>query len=187
MSPMHSMPEGQIPQSNNLPKLKKSTADALLTPADAERMGKARKSFERGEFKKCLEMLPHESRTPEAISLRAVSLLRLDRAEDALKFLRPITIAAGGTWVNRELPQSVAHNLATALLLTGRPAGCLEVLNDLRDKNHPYANQLRDAIKRWSRSLSWWSRLNWVIGKIEPSNCRIELDFAPGDYGSQDE
>lgn len=88
-------------------------------------------------------------------------------------------------WVHvdaQELPNSYKLNFAMALLLAGHPSGCQDILAEINDEQHPTVIALR-AIKRWVSDLSFWQRVNWWTGKIEPSICHPTIDFLPGDLG----
>jgi hypothetical protein len=72
-------------------------------------------------------------------------------------------------------------NYATALFLGGHPAGCLNVLAEARDEQHPSVVRLRAAVKKWEGTLSLWQRLNWWFGRIEPAGAPGVLDYPPGE------
>ena len=78
-------------------------------------------------------------------------------------------------------PTIYRTNFATALLMSGHPAGCEEILADLVDKTHPSVQRLIKAIDQWVKSLTFWQKLNWWVGRIEPKDCHVRLDFVPGE------
>ena len=80
------------------------------------------------------------------------------------------------------MPAVYKTNFATALLLGGHPAGCQEMLSEVGDESHPSVQRLRGAIARWEAGLSFWQKLNWRFGSIEPKNCRVPIDFEPGEF-----
>jgi len=112
---------------------------------------------------------------------RAVQLLREKQFAEALGILRSLALKPGCTWMRPEVPNLVKRNFATALLLTGHRSGCLEVLAEINDETHPRALQLRAAIKRWEKTLSFWQWLDWRTGWIEPVNRPATIEFVPGE------
>jgi hypothetical protein len=54
-------------------------------------------------------------------------------------------------------------------------------LAEMRDEQHPRVQELRAAIKRWEKTLSFFQWLNWRTGWIEPANRPVTLDFVPGE------
>ncbi len=63
----------------------------------------------------------------------------------------------------------------------GHPSGCEEILAGIADKSHPSVLRLTKAINQWVNSLTFWQKLNWWFGKIEPKNRQVQIDFLPGD------
>ena len=57
----------------------------------------------------------------------------------------------------------------------------INVLAEIKDERHPRIQQLRAAIKRWEKSLSFWQWLNWRTSWIEPTNRPVTIDFLPGE------
>lgn len=51
----------------------------------------------------------------------------------------------------------------------------------MKDEQHPRVQQMRAAIKRWEKSLSFFQWINWRTGWIEPANRPVVLDFVPGE------
>ena len=86
----------------------------------------------------------------------------------------------------RDVPATYKINFAMALLVSGHPAGCLDVLAELSDDNYPQVQRIRTAIKRWSVSLPWWKKFNWRFGRIEPKNTPVTIDFELGDVAGKD-
>jgi hypothetical protein len=56
------------------------------------------------------------------------------------------------------------------------------MLTEIRDESNPTALRLRAAIVKWESSLSFWQRLNWRWGNIAPANCKVPIDFEPGEF-----
>ena len=111
---------------------------------------------------------------------RGVCLMRMSRIEDAVRTFRVLVLKPGCTWMKPELPVIYRSNFATALLLAGHPNGCLDMLEDIVEQDHPSVIQLRSTLERWSHGLSWWQWFNWKTG-IEP-NVPVAVDFLPGEF-----
>lgn len=122
------------------------------------------------------------SNAPEYANARGVCLMRLGNYREAVRVLRKLVMGPSATWLRPELPTFCKVNFATALLLAGYPAGCLEVLAEVHEDDDPMVRQLRAAVKRWEADLTAVQRLNWWIGRIEPTSLRIKLDFDPGRF-----
>ena len=112
---------------------------------------------------------------------RAVRLLREGRVEEAVSILRTIVLKGGCTWMRPEVPNVFKRNYATALLMSGNPSGCVEVLGEMRDESNPRVQQLRAAIRRWEKTLSLLQWLDWRTGWINPNGRPVTLDFEPGE------
>jgi hypothetical protein len=136
-----------------------------------------------GRCDKALSLLNRaKGRDDQIVNAIGVCLLRQGRFEEAVPLFRRLVLAPGCTWM-RSAPTAYKTNYATALLLSQRPAGCLEILGELHCEKDPTVQRLRAAIKRWESQLTFWQRLNWWLGRIEPSNRTVPLDFPPGDFG----
>ncbi|MBI2479512.1 MAG: tetratricopeptide repeat protein [Planctomycetia bacterium] len=114
-------------------------------------------------------------------NIRGVHLMREGNIDEAVCILRSIVMPPGCTWSRPDAPNVFRRNFATALLLAGHPSGCLELLAEMRDEQNPRVQQLRAAIKRWEKTLSFFQWLNWRTGWIEPANRPVTLDFVPGE------
>ncbi len=99
-----------------------------------------------------------------------------------MRVFRELLLNPGSTWMRPDLPTVYKANYATALLMAGHPSGCLEILGEINNGAHPSVERLREAIRRWEAGLSFWQRLNWRIGKIEPTGRPVQLAFAPGEF-----
>ena len=120
---------------------------------------------------------------PDVVNALGVCLMRVGRYEDAVTLFRNLVLERDRTWMRKDRPLHYRTNFATALLLSGRPSGCLEMLHEMRTEAPPLASVLRSAIKRWESTLSFWSWLDWKMSRIEPKNTRITLDVVPGELG----
>ncbi|GAB5442774.1 MAG: hypothetical protein Fues2KO_31230 [Fuerstiella sp.] len=103
------------------------------------------------------------------MNLRGGRQMRLGRIAAAVATYRSFVLKSGCTWTRPELPDMYRVNFATALLLHGHPAGCLSILAEVRDPGDPGVLSLRAEIAAWEKRLSWWHRLNWRFGRIEPA------------------
>ncbi len=135
-----------------------------------------------GNYQKALDLLRNAGRDPQLRNAVGVCNLRLGRIDEAIRVYRELVLKAGCTWMRPELPIEYKTNFATALLLGGHPTGALELLSELSAESNPTVQRLRAAMRRWEVSLSFWQRLNWWLGKIEPRNCHIPIDFPPGEF-----
>lgn len=116
---------------------------------------------------------------------RGVLLMREGNIEEAVRVLRPLVVAPGCIWTRTDAPFLVRRNFATALLLAGQPAGCLELLAEMKDDKHARVVQLRAAIKRWEKTLSLLEWVNWRTGWIAPVNRPVAIDFLPGEISDE--
>jgi len=114
-------------------------------------------------------------------NIRGVQFMREGNIDEAVSILRSLVMPPGCTWTRPDAPNVFKRNFATALLLAGHPSGCLELLAEMRDDQHPRVQQMRAAIKRWEKSLSFFQWINWRTGWIEPANRPVLLDFVPGE------
>ncbi len=110
-----------------------------------------------------------------------VRCLREGKLEESISVFRSLVMPPGCCWTRLDAPLVYRRNFATALLLAGHPSGCLGLLAEMRDENHPRVKQLRSAIKRWEQTLSLLQWLNWRIGWIDPANRPVTIDFVPGE------
>ncbi|MEQ9407099.1 MAG: tetratricopeptide repeat protein [Fuerstiella sp.] len=144
-------------------------------------VNKAIRLSEAGQFEDALRLLATgTSAAPEIRNARGVCLLRLGRAEDAVRTFRALVVPSGCTWMNKELPVHYRTNFSTALLLAGLPLGAKETLHEIPEKYHPSVLRLQAALASWVRGLSWWQRLNWKMG-LAP-DVPVRLDFLPGEF-----
>jgi tetratricopeptide (TPR) repeat protein len=135
-----------------------------------------------GNYQKALDLLRAAGREPRLRNVIGVCLMRLGRIDEAVRIYRDLVLTAGCTWLRPDIPLVYKINYATSLALAGHPAGCLEILSDLKADEHPVVRDLRGAIKRWEKDLSFWQRLNWRFGRIEPKNSPVVMDTAPGEF-----
>jgi hypothetical protein len=134
-----------------------------------------------GNYQKALDLLRSAGREPRMQNVIGVCLMRMGREEEAVRIFRDLVLAPGCMGLKPEIPLIQKINYATSLLLVGRPAGCLDVLAELGENMHPSVQRLRAVIKDWERSLSFWQRLNWQFGRIEPNHAPVTLESPPGE------
>lgn len=135
-----------------------------------------------GNYPKALDLLRAAPHTPSNRNALGVCLLRMGRIEEALRVYRNFVLAPGCTWMRHDLPTVYKTNFATALLLAGHPNGCLELLAEIHDQSQPAVERLLAVIARWEAGLAFWQRLAWKLGRFEPDNCRVSLEFTPGEF-----
>ena len=134
-----------------------------------------------GNYQKALDLLRSAGREPRMQNAIGVCLMRLGRTEDAVRVFRELVLAPGGIGLKPEIPLIPKVNFAASLLLAGHRTGCLDVLAGLGEDMHPSVQRLRAVIKEWERSLSFWQRLNWRFGRIEPTNAPLTFESPPGE------
>ena len=121
---------------------------------------------------------------PQLQNVRGVCLLRTGQVDDALMLFRGIALQTGGVSVRKDCPPLIAINFATALLLSGHPAGCLEVLRELpaslSTAEAEAVAQLGRALRNWEGRLSWWGWIDWKINRIASGRVSVRLEGEPG-------
>ncbi len=138
-----------------------------------------------GNCQKALDLLRSAGREPHMQNAIGVCLMRLGRTEEAVRIFRDLVLGPGGFGLKPEIPLIPKINFATSLLLADRRAGCLDVLAGLGEDMHPSVQRLRAVIKEWERSLSFWQRLNWRFGRIEPNNAPVTFESPPGELEAE--
>mgnify|MGYP002624573921 CR=1 FL=1 len=121
----------------------------------------------------------------DIVNARGVCLLRTGRYDEAVALYRNLVLQPGCTWMRKDRPLHYKTNFAVALLLSGRPSGCLDMLHELTAEAPPIGDVLRSAIKRWESTLPFWSWLNWKLCGAAPPDRPVCLDFEPGDFGCE--
>jgi len=147
---------------------------------------RALKSTAEGHYEKAIGILATGKSTPEILNARGVCLLRMGRIEDAIRLFRGLVLSPGNTWARPEVPTLYKLNFATALLLSGSPSGCLSLLGDINEPAHPGVIRLQTALSQWAATLTFWQRLNWWFGRVEPTPCQPSIDFPAGDFSEAD-
>jgi len=136
-----------------------------------------------GHFDRALDVANGQTaRDPLVANAKGVCLLRLGRTSEALALYRSILFNPGGISMRHDRPAHFKLNYATALLLSGRPDACLDVLQEV-DARSEIAKRLREAIERWETTLSFGQKLDWWINHVAPPRAAVPIDFTPGDFG----
>jgi hypothetical protein len=135
-----------------------------------------------GLYAKAVDFLKSAGCDAQLLNAKGVCLLRAGRFDEAMRLYRGLVLNPGCTWMRSDVPVVYKTNYATALLLGGQPSGCLEILAELRDEQNPTVQRLRAAIRTWESQLSFWQKLNWRFGRIEPANRPVTITFDAGDF-----
>lgn len=132
-----------------------------------------------GQPKKALDVLARSrDHSPWSTNAIAVSLLRLGKAEQAIDLFRNLVLS-GSLFLRSDVPTAWKVNFAIALLMTDNLPGCIQVLRDIRDADHPSVQRLANAIRQWESELSLWEKIQWHLGG-QPAR-PVKLDFLPGE------
>ncbi len=110
----------------------------------------------------------------------AVCLMRLGQVEKAVNVLRPLLLKGNSLTLSPDAPLVYKTNHALALFLAHHVEGCMEVLKEIDDDQHPLVVKTRSAVERWRRSLGLLQRFLLLCG-MQMEGRAIQLDVAPGD------
>jgi hypothetical protein len=94
---------------------------------------------------------------PWTANALAVCYLRLGNTVRALRLLRHIAADDAGR-LRPDVPMVFKTNLATARLAAGDATGCVGILDEIGDDDHPAVRRLRTAVAEWAASLTAWDR-----------------------------
>ncbi len=138
-----------------------------------------RSLLEQGRPEAALEMVNHSGqKSPPWQNARAVCLMRLGKAEEAIRVLRTIVFPAGSIYPPDDVPALYKANFVSAMLLIHSVETVMPVLEHLKDESHPYVRQLLTAVRYWHKGLTFREKLLWALGWYP---CRpIPFDFQPG-------
>lgn len=117
-------------------------------------------------------------KTPVMENARGVCLMRLGKIDEAVSVLRDIAFQ-GYICIPTDTPVLYQINFATAMLLSNHNDGALDILNKLDEKVHPEVSKLKEAIRRWVKSLNFIEKCAYYIG-LYP-NKRVTIYFPPGE------
>jgi hypothetical protein len=172
-------------QKTTLPQTRPAspaTATETWPPEVADVLGKVNNLLEEGRPAAALEVISRSRLTsPWLANAGGVCQLRLGNARTAVDRFRQLVLAAGGLLLRADVPAVFKVNFATALIADGNLAGGLRTLGEVRDEGHPAVLEIRDAVRRWEASLTFWQKLRWSLGGEPPRP--FVLDFPPGRLG----
>lgn len=152
---------------------------ATNTPKLSVSIEGVRTLLEQGRPEEALELVNHSGQdSPPWQNARAVCLMRLGKAEEAIRTLRPIVFPNGDMYPPDDVPALYRANFVSAMLLKHRVETVMPLIERLKGESHPYVRQLLSAIHLWRNRLPLWQRTLWVLGWY-PSQS-IPFDFRPG-------
>ena len=102
--------------------------------------------------------------SPWLTNAAGVCLLRQGKVEQALVIFRGLALAASGFGLREDVPVRFKTNYAAAQLLSGMHAGCVVTLSQTRAEADPSVRRLREGIRRWQQTLSFWQRCRLFMG-----------------------
>jgi Flp pilus assembly protein TadD len=144
-----------------------------------EVLAKGEAALESGDPARALDLLSRSKTSSHPLTnLRAVCLLRLGKTTQAMEMLRSQVVNTGGVCLRYDVPEAMKINFATSLLLSGNVSGSQSILQEVQNQEHPGVLQLREAIRKWKQSLSFWEKFRWWMG-MEITH-PVEADFTPG-------
>jgi hypothetical protein len=143
---------------------------------------RAMRFVQAGNLERAFHLLDAGGRDTHLRNARGVCLMRLGKHEDAARVLRELVLGPGCTWMRSDLPVAYKTNFATALFLSDHAAGCLEILAEINDEQHPSVQRLRGAIKKWQSTMSFWQWLNWKVSRIAPDSHPATIDYPSGEF-----
>ena len=136
----------------------------------------------RKSYEEAADLLRTAPRSQWTSNTLGVCLLRCGRVDEALQLYRSLALNPGTTTLRPEVDDLTCVNFATALMMKGMPSGAMDVLADMHAVDILPAVRLRAAIIQWSKSLSWWRRLDWKLNRIDPPKAHVPIDFEPGEF-----
>lgn len=135
-----------------------------------------------GDYAGAANLLGTLPRDPQTRNALGVCLMRMGDADQAVDVYRSFVLVPGTVIERPEVSNSAKRNFATALLMKGLPSGTQNVLSEIHDPDHPVAVRLKSAIRQWEKTLPWLRWLDWKTSRIEPPQCKVVLDFEPGEF-----
>jgi len=143
-------------------------------------LARIRKLFDAGRPQEAAELIRRfGTAAPLMSNAYGVALMRSGEPARAIDVYRNLVISESGVCLRPDVPVFFKTNYATALLLTRNIAGCLSVLREINDEQHPEVVRLRAAIAEWKRTLGRWQRF-WLSIAGEASGKPVQLSFPPG-------
>jgi hypothetical protein len=171
------------PAAADIPAVAENAGAApIQTQASSRTAGKTNATGAHVDYARLAAKLSAGGRGPASLNMLGVCQMRLGNAAEAVRIYRALVLQPGCTWERTDIPALYKRNFATALLLTGLPAGCVSVLHALCQPDHPRCRQLFAAIRNWERSLTFLQRWDWRLNGVAPKHCQIVIDFEPGEF-----
>ncbi len=137
------------------------------------------KLLQAGHPKQALDLLARsKAHAPWSTNATGVCLLRLGQADRAVELFRNLVLS-GSLFLRPDVPTAWKVNFATALLMADNLAGCVRLLAEIEEEDHPGVQRLRAALQSWHNRLSVWEKIRCFFGG-QPAR-RVELDFLPGE------
>ncbi|WP_182868280.1 hypothetical protein [Stieleria mannarensis] len=162
------------------PVIESAVNHAAPSPSADTLPDRISQQIQNGNYAAAYDALRTMPRSPGNLSCLGVLAMRIGHTDEAIRIFRGMVLCPGTTICRRDADDTLLINYATALLLGNLPSGAIDVLGNLNNRDALPAIQIRSAIKRWASGLSFWRRLDWKLNHIEPPNCSVPIDFAPG-------
>jgi hypothetical protein len=160
-------------------KEQKQAEHEIKPPEVANLLATVDKYLREGDPKQALALLSRTKlASPYIQNAVGVCQLRLGQTQAAVSKFRGMAVT-DTLLVRHDTPTVCKTNHATALLVSKNLSGCLRMLSDLKNENHPTSQKLHAAIQRWKSNLSLWQKIQWYTGS--ELDHPVELDFPPGD------
>jgi hypothetical protein len=142
------------------------TAPDPAWPADvAPTLARVRQMLHAEGPEKALEFLSRsKADSPWLTNAVGVCLLRLGQAQRALDTFRGLALGGTGFGLREDAPVRFKANYAAAQLLCGMHAACVITLSQARAESDPSVRRLREGIRRWQGTLSFWQRCRLFLG-----------------------
>ncbi|MEN6407061.1 MAG: hypothetical protein ABFC77_11390 [Thermoguttaceae bacterium] len=167
---------------NNAASLNGSIAEKsenALSPEVADVLAKVRQLLDQGTPEKAFDIITRSRlSSPWLVNATGVCALRIGNAKQAAGVFQGL-VGHLGVMLKADSPRVFKTNFAVALLASNNTAGCLSVLHEIHQEDHPTVQRLRAAIAQWRRGLSLWQRLKWYTGDIPTKP--VPLDFPLGE------
>jgi hypothetical protein len=116
--------------------------------------------------------------SPAMENAKGVCLMRIGRIEEAVTALRDI-VFQGHICIPSDSPVLYKINFATAMILSNHKDAALPIINQIDEKEYPYAAKLKEAVRQWAKNLSLSEKCRYHLG-LYPKK-PITLDFQPGE------
>jgi Flp pilus assembly protein TadD len=166
-------------QKSSAPTSKTKSADVDSSKsAEADAYAKVCRYLETGKLDEALT-LARSRHDADMKNAQGVCLMRMGKADEAVRIYRTLVLDNTGLFLRQDLPVVYKTNYAISLLLSGHPAGAIEILKELSEVDHPRVQKLRSAIGGWKSQLNIFQKLGLALG-VEPKR-PVQLEFAPGD------